>query len=351
MDIKKFILKKLSKKCESRAGEIVLETGFSRAYINRFFQELQDEGKIILVGKANQARYILARKTSVSAAKRGILSAHRILRNKNLSEDIILDEIKRTSGIFLKLPKNIARILDYAFTEMLNNAIEHSRSETIEIFMRREKGNIHFDIIDRGVGIFINIMKKKKLRDELEAIQDLTKGKQTTAPKQHTGEGIFFTSKVADTLTFQSYRKKLIFHNILDDIFIRDIKKVKGTKVAFVIGAKSKRNLAKVFKEYSGKFFEFGKTKVIVRLYKLDTEYISRSQARRVLSGLDKFKVIILDFKGVDTAGQAFADEIFRVWQIHHPSIRIRYENSNKNIDSMVNRAMHIPKNISFSKP
>lgn len=340
MDIRTFILKKLARKREVRVSEIVSETGFSRAYVHRFFKELQDEGRILLAGRANRARYLLAHKAEVLAAKRHILKVHKIFKNRDVSEDAALDEIKQNSGIFLRLSKNIERIMDYAFTEMLNNAIEHSRSKIIEIFMRRGESDIRFDVIDRGIGIFNNIMRKKKLRNELEAIQDLTKGKQTTVPKEHSGEGVFFTSKVADILTFQSSTKKLIFHNILGDIFIRDIKKVKGTRVTFVIGVKSKRNLAKVFKEYSGKFFEFGKTRVVVKLYKMDTEYISRSQARRVLHGLDKFKEIILDFKGVDSVGQAFADEVFRVWHAHHPSIRIKYENASKNIFFMIKRAL-----------
>lgn len=340
MNIRELILKKLSRKGEIRVGDIVSEAKFSRAYISRFFKALQDEGKILLVGKANQARYILAHKERALAVKRRILSAHKIFKNKNLSEDAALDEIKQNSGIFLNLPKNVIRILDYAFTEMLNNAIEHSRSETVEIFMRRDRGIIRFDVIDKGIGIFNNIMRKKKLKSELEAIQDLTKGKQTTAPQQHTGEGIFFTSKVADTLTFQSSAKKLIFHNILGDIFIRDIKKAKGTKVTFAINSRSKRSLAKIFQEYSGGSFEFKRTRVIVKLYKMDTEYISRSQARRVLSGLEKFKEIVMDFKGVDSVGQAFADEVFRIWQAHHPAAKITRENANKNILFMIKRAL-----------
>ena len=54
-------------------------------------------------------------------------------------------------------------------------------------------------------------MKKKNLNSEMEAIQDLLKGKQTTAPEAHSGEGIFFTSKVSSVLTIQSSHKKLIY--------------------------------------------------------------------------------------------------------------------------------------------
>lgn len=340
MAIKTLILKMLTKRKTVKVADVVKATGFSRTYINRFFKELRDEGKIVLIGRANKARYVLAKKGAVAEAKRELLSVRRVLRNKNLSEDAVLDEIKRGTGVFLRLSKNMSSILDYGFTEMLNNAIEHSRSKKIEISMKRNSTDIHFDVVDHGVGIFRHIMEKKHLKSELEAIQDLLKGKQTTAPKKHTGEGIFFTSKVADILLIKSSNKKLIFNNVLGDIFIEDVKPAKGTKITFRIGLKSKRQLDKIFREYGEGSYEFSKTKVIVKLYKMDTDYISRSQARRVVSGLDKFKVIILDFKNVKTAGQAFADEIFRVWQGHHPTIKIIFQNANENISFMINRVL-----------
>jgi len=344
MDIKLLILKKLAKKKTVKAADIVGMTGFSRAYINRFFQELRDEGKIVLLGKANRAQYALTK--SAQKTKKTLLAIHRILKNDRLSEDVILNEIKRDTGIFLNLPKNVSMALDYAFTEMLNNAIEHSSSKKIEIEMKRDKTGVCFNVVDFGIGIFNHLIKKRGLKNEFEAIQDLLKGKQTTAPKEHSGEGIFFTSKVADMLTIQSSRKKLIFHNVLNDIFIKDAKPVKGTKITFFINVKSKKSLSAIFREYSGNSFEFSKTKVIVRLFKMNTDYISRSQARRVLSGLDSFKRITLDFARVNTVGQAFADEIFRVWKMRHPKIEIISQNANKNIKFMINRALEKKKEI-----
>jgi len=338
MDVKKLILKKLAKKKTIRVADIVKATGFSRAYINRFFQELRDEGKVLLLGKANQAQYALIK--SAKAAKKTLLTARRILKNKDLSEDLVLDEIKKDTGIFLTLPKNVIAILDYAFTEMLNNAIEHSNSSKIEIVIKKDSSGVRFEVVDFGIGIFNHLMKKKSLKSEFEAIQDLLKGKQTTAPQEHSGEGIFFTSKVADILTIQSSKKKLIFHNVLNDVFIKNTKPIRGTKVTFFISLKSKRKLSKIFKEYSGNSYEFSKTKVIVRLYKMGTDYISRSQARRILSGLDSFRKITLDFSEVETVGQAFVDEVFRIWQYKHPKIDIVPQNVNENIAFMINRTL-----------
>ena len=70
----------------------------------------------------------------------------------------------------------------------------------------------------------------------------------------------------------------------------------------------------------------------------MGTIYVSRSQARRVLNNLDKFKSVILDFDKVPTIGQAFADEIFRVFAQRHPEIEIKAINMNEAVEFMANR-------------
>ena len=339
MDIKSLILNTLSKKEWVRAQDIVRVTGLSRAYVNRFFQELRREGKILLLGKANKARYASATSVNFKKAKSELTHFKRVFKNSNLFEDRVLGEIKAESGIFFGLSENVSKILDYAFTEMMNNAIEHSMSKTVAVDMSKNKGDVGFAVSDGGIGIFKNIMGKYRLENELEAIRELLKGKRTTSPEAHTGEGIFFTSKIADALVIKSSNKKLLFNNLINDIFIRDLKPIRGTKVEFQISLKSKRDLNSVFREYGGEAFEFAKTKVVVDLYKLDKDFISRSQARRIVSGLDQFKSVMLDFKDVSTVGQAFADEVFRVWQARNPIIEIRHQNANDNIKFMINRA------------
>jgi anti-anti-sigma regulatory factor len=40
-----------------------------------------------------------------------------------------------------------------------------------------------------------------------------------------------------------------------------------------------------------------------------------------VLARIDRFKTVVFDFSEVDVIGQAFADEIFRVFATSHPDI------------------------------
>lgn len=51
-----------------------------------------------------------------------------------------------------------------------------------------------------------------------------------------------------------------------------------------------------------------------IKLNELDGTHVARSWARKVLFGLDKFKVVVMDYEHVPTIGQAFADEIYRVF-------------------------------------
>ncbi len=340
MNIKALITEKLEKQGEVRASEIMRISGFSRAYVNRFLRELREEGVLVRIGKANRTRYIPANKELIHKEKSSITTVYRILKNEDLNEDAVLRDIVKNTGIFQGLKDNVSKILEYAFTEMLNNAIEHSRSEKIEVRVEKKKNNVFFEVRDRGVGIYNNIMRKKHLGNILEAVQDLLKGKQTTEPASHSGEGIFFTSRVGDILTIESSEKKILFDNLMEDVFLMNsAQKSKGTRVIFSVGLDSKKEIGEIFREYTDDAFNFSKTEVTIKLYDKDASYVSRSQARRLLIGLEEFKTIMLDFKGIDAIGQGFADEIFRVWLGKNPDKEIIVKNVDENVDFMIKRA------------
>lgn len=339
MDFHEKIFKQLKQRGSITTAELVKQTGFSRAYAHRILKQFRDEGKIVLLGKANQARYVLADQTSLETEKRSIRAFHRLLKNEELSEDMVLGSIKRETGIFLGTHEELDRVIGYGFTKMLNNAIEHSRSDKIEIKLARDESNITFSVRDFGVGIYNNVMKKKKLKSELEAIQDLLKGKLTTDPKHHSGEGIFFTSKAADFFVIESGKKRLQIDNKLPDVFIQDIKQLTGTRVVFSISLDTQKTLQGIFQDFTDRKYKFNKTQVVIKLFQLGTDFISRSEARRVFAGLDSFKEIILDFQGVKTIGQAFADQVFRVWQSQYPAIILKVKNAHENVRFMIDRA------------
>jgi len=343
MSLKSQILEKIKGSDGMSAIQVATAFSISRAYSNRLLHELQEENAILLVGKTNQAIYLaLNNKKSIHRALLNIDSISLRLSNKSLDESAVFQQIERDTGIFLESRDNILKIVRHAFTEMLNNAIDHSCSEKIEISCRKTETSVTFTVRDFGIGIFNNVRDKFQLPGTLEAIQEILKGKTTTAPAEHTGEGVFFTSKMADVFIIDSYEKRLTCNNLLPDIFITNRKVLAGTRVSFSIQLDSKRKIEAVFGEFTDPLdngANFDRTRVTIKLFQYGQDLPSRSGAKRVTMNLEYFNEVELDFTDVDTVGQGFADEIFRVWQSQHPKISIFATNANENVAFMIKRA------------
>ena len=263
-------------------------------------------------------------------------------KNQGLEEHKVLMAIEQKFPSVANLPENIRSIFTFAFSEMFNNAIEHSQSKIIGVEVVLRDSKLSFIIEDSGVGAFRNIMKKKELHSEMDAIQDLLKGKTTTMPKSHSGEGIFFTSKSADLFILDSFGYQLSVNR--KDTNIKNVAISKrGTRIIFEIATNSELHLTDIFRRYTNiaenSDYGFDKTEIRVKLFTMGGIHISRSQARRILSGLDKFQIILLDFDQVLVVGQAFADEIYRVFKNIHPTITIQEENMSEGVRFMVERA------------
>ncbi len=341
MTNKQKILDLISKKGKITSSEIVKSIGVSRQYVNFVISELIAEKEVIKIGETRNAFYV---SKNYIAKYPDILPSviKKTYKNQKLEEHKVLIEIEEKFPRIDKLPENIRSIFTFAFSEMFNNAIEHSESKTIHVEVAVRNDKISFVVEDSGIGVFRNIMKKRKLDSEIGAIQDLLKGKTTTMPKAHSGEGIFFTSKSADMFLLDSFGYQLLISEKGPAIKTVSVQK-RGTRVVFEIAIDSSLHLADVFKKYSSltknSDYGFDKTEIRVRLYTMGGVHISRSQARRILSGLDKFKIILLDFEDVPVIGQAFADEIYRVFRNNHPDIEIKEENMSEGVQFMVRRA------------
>ncbi len=340
-NLKNLILQYIRKRGRFASAELMEKFDVSRQAVHRHLQAFLREGAIIRQGSSRRTAFYIfnspeARTRTAAKAK----SFSKRIKAKGTSEDRILADLQSQEGLLAGLSENALANLQYSFTEMLNNAIDHSGSTYIDTEISSGREVCSFTVRDTGVGVFANIMKRLSLASEMEAIEDLLKGKQTTQPDRHSGEGIFFTSKIADRFVLESHGKRLIVDNRLGDVFLEDIRFLKGTRVLFEIEADSKRKLADLFAEYTSEEFKFDRTKVTVKLFESGESYVSRSQAKRLLHSLERFKEVVLDFSDVVGVGQAFADEIFRVFHAEHPGIRIEPINMSENVEFMVRRAL-----------
>jgi len=337
MDSTSRIISYIKKVKVANVSQIALALkGISRQWVSTLLNKLVKSGQLARIKKGRFVEYSL--RVNNSAFNKNSYSKNLI--NNNIQEDLVFQEATRKITSWKKITDNLKSLLNYTFTEILNNAIEHSRSSTVTVQLEVNNKNAEFIIKDNGIGIFKNIKKKFKLINELEAIQELLKGKITTLPHSHSGEGVFFTSKIADKLVIDSFNYRLVIDNEINDVFIQKIKNIKGTKVIFEIKRLTRKHLDDVFKEYQAEpnSFAFDKTKVNIKLFSAGTVFVSRSQAKRLLLNLDKFKSVVLDFKGIESIGQGFADEVFRVYKKSNPGVKIKAINTNDIIDFMIKR-------------
>ncbi|MFA7682227.1 MAG: DUF4325 domain-containing protein [Candidatus Peribacteraceae bacterium] len=304
----------------------------SRQKAHKHLLKQVQQGKVIRTGKTRATRYFLASGDHIEF---------------EIKNDDLLEE-DRIWSRFLKprmshLSKNVYDICQFGFTEILNNAKDHSEGKNILCRMTIENGKIILIVMDDGVGIFQKIQNALHLTSIREAVLHLSKGKFTTDPEKHTGLGIFFTSRIFDQFGILSSDMYYIFHE--GDWLLAEERKQDetGTFIKMEINVASRRVAREVFDQYADTDEDVGfhKTIVSVRLSAdANDPHVSRSQAKRLLMGLDRFRNIILDFKNVQTVGQPFVDEVFRVFQNQHPNIQITWLHASPDVESMIKRGI-----------
>ena len=335
IEIRNFILDNIT----NHPRDITLFTAdqfeISRPAVLRHVKKLIDEGLIVAQGKTRDRRYEL---------KLLVDEAFAFSPSTDVEEDKVWRHLVRP--MLKGIPGNVMSICEYGMSEMINNVIDHSEGTNAEIRVEQSAAWISFLVIDNGIGIFKKIQRELHLGEPRQAILELSKGKLTTDPDRHTGEGIFFASRMFDS--FVVFSEGLFFSPMDTDIssLHESGSEEEGTTVSMTISTLSSRTLQEVFDTYTSDDFEytFSKTDVPVALATFgDENLVSRSQARRLLARFHEFQEVSLDFSDVDTIGQAFSDEIFRVFSRNNPDIVITAVNATEQVERMIRRARSRP--------
>jgi anti-sigma regulatory factor (Ser/Thr protein kinase) len=325
-EIRKFILENVEEHPSDITSVVSSEFGISRQASHKHIQKLVSDNLILAHGNTRNRTYEVKPLVDFSVE----------LPLPGLEEDKVWREHIRP--LMNGLPLNVLHICQYGFTEIVNNAIDHSEGKILIVSVKRTYKNVVLSIIDNGVGIFNKIQKELSLDDPLHAILELSKGKLTTDPDHHTGEGIFFTSRMFDKFSIFSGRLFFSYQREIDWLLEDKQELFSGTGVILEISSFSKRTSQQVFDRFTTTGdYGFSKTHVPVFLATYgDENLISRSQAKRLLTRFEKFKEIILDFTNVTSIGQAFADEIFRVFQAQNPDVHLVPINMSEQIQKMI---------------
>jgi len=300
----------------------------SRATTHRRIKELVDSGRLERIGAARSSVYVLA------------ASRWRWPR-AGLDEFEAWKEMEPAVRPMARATEKQIDTLRYAVTEMINNAIDHSGGKRVDAAVRPSGGSFEIEIADDGVGVFEHLRRSRGLPSLEDAIVQLEKGKLTTDPTRHTGEGLFFTSRTSRSFKLASGPLAWLVDNVANDraVLLLD-KPVRGTRVLLTFTPGEIPELPEIFRRWTDlESGAFNVSRTTVKLAAHGRALISRSEAKRVVADLEKFATVELDFSGVETVGQGFADEVFRVFASAQPQVKLEPTHMSPSVAFMVRRA------------
>ncbi len=333
--IREVILGLLLESESTTSQEVARHARSTRQAAHKQLRALVGSGVLVVEGRGPSTRYTNAT-TPTRKAKRHVYT------REGLSEDMVFRQLETTIPNLAAASRAARETVVFAFSELLNNAIDHSGSEKVEIRLDEHPNLIVFEIIDWGVGAFENVRKTFRLASLLDALQQLTKGKVTTQPDAHTGQGIFFSSKAVNAFELESNGLTWKVDNVRDDQTVAASPPRAGTRARIEVALRPRKTLKEIFDAYTDDF-EFSKTKIRVHLFEYGTRFVSRSEAKRLMHGLEKFQHVTLDFKNVEAVGQGFVDEVVRVWSRAHRRTRVETVRMVPAVAFMVQRGLREP--------
>lgn len=323
--ITQYIIEKIAEKSDNMVSSVQKTFNINESTVYSYIKALLQKG---IITKIKRGEYELINQTTTFVLRR---------ENGDLDDDSYAYS-KYLKNVIYDLEENVKGIWEYTFSEMINNVIDHSQAESAIITVSRNHFETVVTIADDGIGIFEKIKTHFNLGSYEDAICELFKGKLTTDETRHSGEGIFFSSKIMDGFLIHS-SGKLFTVNKYDDSRTLDFPAFssdKGTVVIMTLSNHSKKQAKEIFDEYSDEDSRFVKTKIPLKNI-FEASPVSRSQARRICNQLSKFEEVILDFDKVEWMGQGFAHQIFVVFQNEHPGIKLSPVNMNESIIKMYN--------------
>lgn len=312
---------------------LAAQFGVSRAAASAAARQLEERGYVVRLGGRTRPSFM-------PGPSRFIERRYAL---PGIDESLLWE---RDFSPWIDVPPNVRNILHYGFTEVVNNANDHSQGTTVQARYDQTAQGIELEILDDGVGVFRRIADTMHFDDLRLSLLELAKGKFTSDKANHSGEGLFFTSRAFDEFYLNAneleYRKVNSYEP--DERIAPGPHKAasRGTWVAMAIETGSSRVLRDVFSRYEidePDDLTFAKTTIPVKLASLGQEnLLSRSQAKRLVARIDQFRIVELDFDGVPEIGQAFSDEVFRVFANAHPQVQLISINANADVLRMIMR-------------
>lgn len=319
-DVKLYILEKINSGEADIVAKAVEAYSLSAKTVHKYINDLLVEGKIVRK-KRGEYLPVEASKVFVFSRKKGELTSEDTITTQHILPQ--MGEMSAQAG----------KIWSYGLSEMINNVIDHSEAEELRVEVKENGWLLSVTIRDNGVGIFTKVQKYFGLASPEEAVKELFKGKLTTDSSHHSGEGIFFTSRMLDSFCIVSDGCVFSHQKFAADQ-IEKLASPGGTVVYMSLSRYSRREIRDVFDAFADVDGGFTRTNIKIKNY-FDTDPVSRSQAKRLCQHLENFREVELDFTDVEWMGQGFAHQLFVVFAREHEGVEIKAVNMTDDVRKM----------------
>jgi len=238
--VRRFLIDHIEDHPRDIVSRAVEEFGITRQAVHRHLAKLVKDRVVEAKGTTRNKEY--------SLALTGFESELLLAVNSDEDQAWRVHVASRLNG----LPENTLNICHYGFTEIFNNAIDHSEGTQARVGVYRSAKKVSLFVGDHGVGIFEKIKRRFDLEDRRLAILELSKGKLTTDPARHSGQGIFFSSRMFDFFTIESGGLRFL-HSRHEDRWLIDSGPgdLPGTSVIMSIAVDSKLTPKVIFDQFT----------------------------------------------------------------------------------------------------
>jgi len=261
--------------------------------------------------------------------------------------DGLLEDLpwRRDFAPYFDLPAQVRRMTRHAFTELVNNAIDHSGGTQVTVSMRQTPAQVQLLVSDDGCGLFRRIEHSFAIAEPSLAMLELAKGRLTSQPDRHCGRGLVVTSQLADVFDLRAnaagFQRRAWsaakWHGMPPQAALAERP---GTSIYLAIALDTPRTLDDVQQalsaEPNGHAFDHTSVPLNLIAGASDGALTSRAEAKRVASRLLSFRRAEIDFAGVDEVGHAFAHELFSVFRRAHPEVELVPRAANPQVASMI---------------
>jgi anti-sigma regulatory factor (Ser/Thr protein kinase) len=326
--IPKVIERLFSARTNVTSPEVAAAAGVSRQTAYNWLSRMTAEGLLTKEGNKRSTRYHLNAQRATTYPLEG-LTENEVWGHERIA-------LRQFDPDIEEMP-TFRQVLNFAFTEMVNNAIDHSRGSELRVRWFLKENMLAFEIEDDGIGAFESLRESRGLKDDFEAVGELSKGKQTTDPARHSGLGIFLTSRLVNRFVLAANHLTWTVDTDLDDSAVGWLDRPRhGTLVRCEVLYDTTMTLTAVMSALQDPVTQrLNKTSIRIDLFR-QGDFVSRTEAKLIGARLEGFEVIELDFRGITQIGQGFADELFRVWANDHPSSHLVPVNANPAVRAVI---------------